>query len=53
MAIREFDFEKEPVVSIVKKILTDAVKMNASDAQSQIVRITIRKQSTVPWSLFR
>ena len=31
MAIREFDFEKEPVVSIVKKILTDAVKMNASD----------------------
>lgn len=31
MLIREFDYEKEPVVSIVKKILTDAVKMKVSD----------------------
>ena len=31
MALREYDYEKEPVVSIVKKILTDAVKMKASD----------------------
>ena len=27
MAIKEYDYEKEPVVSIVKKILTDAVKI--------------------------
>jgi len=31
MAIREFDFDKEPTVSVVKKILTDAVKMRATD----------------------
>lgn len=31
MLLREFDYEKEPVVSIVKKILTDAVKMKVSD----------------------
>ena len=31
MTLREFDYEKEPVVSIVKKILTDAVKMKVSD----------------------
>lgn len=31
MTLREFDYEKEPVVSIVKKILTDALKMKASD----------------------
>lgn len=31
MALREFDFEKEPTVSIVKKILTDAIKMKATD----------------------
>lgn len=31
MALREFDFEKEPTVSIVKKILTDAINMKATD----------------------
>ena len=31
MAIREFDFEREPTVSIVKKILTDAIKMKVTD----------------------
>ena len=31
MAIREFDFEKEPIVSIVKTILNDAIKMKATD----------------------
>lgn len=31
MALREFDFEKEPTVSVVKKILTDAIKMKATD----------------------
>lgn len=31
MTIREFDFEKEPIVSIVKKILTDSIKMKATD----------------------
>ena len=31
MALREFDFEKEPTVSIVKKILTDSIKMKATD----------------------
>lgn len=31
MTLKEFDFEKEPIVSIVKKILTDSVKMKASD----------------------
>ena len=31
MAIKEYDYEKEPVVSIVKKILTDAIKMKATD----------------------
>lgn len=31
MAIREYDFEKEPTVSVVKKILNDAIKMKASD----------------------
>ena len=31
MTLREFDYEKEPVVSIVKKILTDALNMKASD----------------------
>ena len=31
MALREFDFEKDPTVSVVKKILTDAIKMKASD----------------------
>lgn len=31
MALREYDFDKEPTVSIVKSILTDAIKMKASD----------------------
>ena len=31
MTLKEFDFEKEPIVSIVKKILTDALNMKASD----------------------
>lgn len=31
MALKEFDFEKEPIVSVVKKILTDAIKMKATD----------------------
>lgn len=31
MALREFDFEKEPTVSVVKKILTDAINMKATD----------------------
>jgi len=31
MAMHEFDYEKEPTVSIVKKILTDAIKMKATD----------------------
>ena len=31
MAMREFDFEREPIVSIVKKILTDAIKVKATD----------------------
>ncbi len=31
MALKEFDYEKEPVVSIVKKILTDSIKMRATD----------------------
>lgn len=31
MAMREFDFEKEPIVSIVKTILNDAIKMKATD----------------------
>ncbi len=31
MAMREFDFEREPTVSIVKKILTDAIKMKVTD----------------------
>lgn len=31
MAIREFDFEKEPTVSVVKRILNDAIKMKASN----------------------
>ncbi len=31
MALREYDFEKEPTVSIVKKILTDAINMKATD----------------------
>ena len=31
MTLREYDYEKEPVVSIVKKILTDAINMKASD----------------------
>lgn len=31
MALKEYDYEKEPVVSIVKKILTDAIKMKATD----------------------
>ena len=31
MAVREFDFEREPTVSIVKKILTDAIKMKVTD----------------------
>lgn len=31
MALREFDFEKDPTVSVVKKILTDAIKMKATD----------------------
>ena len=31
MALIEFDYTKEPTVSIVKQILTDAVKMKASD----------------------
>ena len=29
--LREYDFEKEPVVSIVKKILLDSIKFKASD----------------------
>ena len=31
MAIREFDYEKEPIVSIVKSILNDAIQMKATD----------------------
>ena len=31
MAIKEFDFEKEPIVSIVKTIINDAVQMKATD----------------------
>ena len=31
MAIHEFDYKKEPTVSIVKQILTDAIKLKASD----------------------
>ena len=31
MALREYDFEKEPTVSVVKKILTDSIKMKATD----------------------
>jgi type IV pilus assembly protein PilB len=31
MALKEYDFEKEPTVSIVKKILIDSIKMKASD----------------------
>lgn len=31
MTLREYDYEKEPVVSIVKNILTDAINMKASD----------------------
>lgn len=31
MAIHEFDFEKEPTVSVVKRILNDAIKMKATD----------------------
>jgi len=31
MAMHEFDYEKEPTVSIVKKILTDAIKMKTTD----------------------
>jgi type IV pilus assembly protein PilB len=31
MAMKEFDFEKEPIVSIVKTILNDAIKMKATD----------------------
>ncbi len=31
MALREYDFENTPTVSIVKKTLTDAIKMGASD----------------------
>ena len=31
MALKEFDFEKEPTVSVVKKILTDAINMKATD----------------------
>lgn len=31
MALKEYDFEKEPTVSIVKKILIDSIKMKATD----------------------
>lgn len=31
MALKEYDFDKEPTVSVVKKILTDSVKMKATD----------------------
>lgn len=31
MALREYDYENIPTVSIVKKILTDAIKMEATD----------------------
>lgn len=31
MALKEYDFDKEPIVSVVKKILTDAIKMKATD----------------------
>lgn len=31
MALKEYNFEKEPTVSIVKKILTDSIKMKATD----------------------
>ena len=31
MALQEFDYDKEPAVSIAKRILTDAIKMNATD----------------------
>ncbi len=31
MALHEYDYEKEPTVAIVKSILTDAIKMKASD----------------------
>lgn len=31
MALHEFDYEKEPTVAIVKKILMDSIKMKATD----------------------
>ncbi len=31
MALKEYDFDKEPTVSVVKKILTDSIKMKATD----------------------
>lgn len=31
MALHEYDFDKEPTVSVVKRILTDAIKMKATD----------------------
>ncbi len=31
MALKEYDFEKEPTVSVVKKILTDSIRMKATD----------------------
>ena len=31
MALHEFDYENEPTVAIVKKILSDSVKMKATD----------------------
>ncbi len=47
MTLHEFDYEKESVVSIVKKILTDAINMKASDihfdptANSLIIKFRI------------
>ncbi len=31
MALHEYDYDKEPTVSVVKRILTDAIKMKATD----------------------
>ena len=39
MALKEYDFEKEPTVSIVKKILIDSIKMKASDIHFSLFHI--------------
>ena len=36
MALKEYDFNNEPTVSIVKKILTDSIKMKATDIHFMI-----------------